>query len=285
LKVHETSKERRIEMHKSIMALIASAGLVVSVAAWAQSTASSSAAGILRQARAYQFQFRAGQYDVVPRYVAMVEEATNADPDNADLSNALGVAYLAQAAGAMLTGGKPADAWTGVQKGMQALERAIQLDPDQAEALATHGGVQALMASFQQAPQQAAKGVAEMNRAVELAPKSVRVRLARAFNGLSLPDALRNHAAEAEDLDFLIKVAEGSRPGDYLHIMRGDLYFELGNPDLARNQYEMADKSASPATTEAQARLTALAQGGVPATDIKKLRTAAGANCAMCHGR
>ena len=102
-----------------------------------------------------------------------------------------------------------------------------------------------------------------MNRAVELAPNSVRVRLVRAFNGLNLPDALRNHAAEAEDLDFLIKVAGGSRPGDYLHIMRGDLYFELGKLDLARSQYEIASKSASPAASEATERLTALTQGGV----------------------
>jgi tetratricopeptide (TPR) repeat protein len=197
----------------------------------------------------------------------------------------MGVAYLAQAAGTMLTGGKPVEAFTAVQKGMHSLEHALELNPDHAEALATHGGVQAMMASFQQQPQLAAKGVADMNRAVNLAPNSVRVRLARAFNGLSLPDALRSNAAEAEDLDFLIKVAGGSRAGDYLHIMRGDLYFELGKLDLAGNQYEMAGKSASPATAEATARLTALAQGGVPATDIKKLRIAAGANCVMCHGK
>lgn len=270
-------------MKKSIVALTALAGLAISAAAWAQTT--TSAADILRQARGYQFQFRAGQYDVVPKFVGMMEEATKADPENADLSNALGVAYLAQVAGTMLTGGKPADAWTGVQKGMQALERALKLNPDHAEALATHGGVQALMASFQPAGPPASKGVAEMNRAVELAPDSVRVRLVRAFNGLSLPDPLRNHAAEAEDLDFLIKVADGSRPGDYLHIMRGDLYFELGKLDLARDQYEIAGKSASPASAEAKARLTALMESGVAVTDIKKLRSAAGAHCAMCHGR
>ena len=113
------------------------------------------------------------------------------------------------------------------------------------------------------------KNSAQFNFAVELAPKSVSVRLARAFNGLSLPDGLRNHAAEAEDLDFLIK----------------DLYFELGTPDLARNQYEIAGKSASPAAVEARTRLTALTQGGVVAADIKKLRSAAGANCTMCHGK
>jgi len=271
-------------MTKSSIVRTALACLVPVATAWPQ-TFTSKTADILREARAYQFQFRAGQYDVVLQYVATLEEAAKTDPENADLSNAMGVAYLAQAAGTMLTGGKPVEAFTAVQKGMHSLEHALELNPDHAEALATHGGVQAMMASFQQQPQLAAKGVADMNRAVELAPNSVRVRLVRAFNGLSLPDALRSNAAEAEDLDFLIRVAGGSRAGDYLHIMRGDLYFELGKLDLARNQYEMAGKSASPATIEATARLTALTEGGVPVTDIKKLRSAAGANCVMCHGR
>ncbi|MBZ5578405.1 MAG: hypothetical protein LAP40_17720 [Acidobacteriia bacterium] len=270
---------------KSIIAWTAVAGLAVTAVAWAQTTTPSTTADLLRRARNYQFQFRTGQYDVVPQYVAMLEEATKADPENADLWNAMGVAYLAQAAGTMLTGGKPADAMIAGQKGSQALEHALTLNPDHAEALAVRGGMQAMMASLLQAPQLAAKGVSDMNRAVELAPKSAYVRLARAFNGLSLPDALRDHAAEAEDLDFLIKIAGASRPGDYLRIMRGDLYFEQGQPDLARNQYELAGKSASPAAAEAQARLTALTQGGVSASDIKKLRSAAGANCVMCHGK
>jgi tetratricopeptide (TPR) repeat protein len=221
----------------------------------------------------------------VPKYVALLEEATKADPENADFWNGMGVAYLAQAAGAMLSGGNPADAMIAVPKGIQALDRALQLSPDHAEALALHGGIQAAMASFQQAPQLAAKGVTEMNRAVELAPNSVRVRLQRAFSGINLPDALRNNAAEAEDLDFILKIAEGSRQGAYVRIMRGDLYFEVGNLDLARNQYEMAGKSESPAAAVANARLTALTQGSVAAADIKKLRNAAGTNCAMCHGK
>jgi len=271
-------------MKKSSVVRTAFACMALSAAAWPQ-TSGSSTADILRQARAYQFQFRAGQYDIVPQYVAMLEEATKADPENADLWNAMGVAYLAQAAGTMLTGGKPADAMTAGQRGSQTLEHALKLNPDHAEALATHGGMQAIMASLLHSPQLAAKGVADMNRAVELAPNSVGVRLARAFNGLSLPDTLRNHAAEAEDLDFLIKVAGRSRAGDYLHIMRGDLYFELGETDLARNQYETAANSASRAAAEARARLTSLTQGGVAAAEIKKLRSAAGANCTMCHGR
>jgi len=257
----------------------------LAVNAWSQTAAVSNTADVLRQARTFQYQFRSGEYEVVLQYVTMLEQATKADPENADLSNAMGVAYLAQAAGTMLTAGKPLDAMTAVQKGMHELEHALKLDPDHAEALATHGGVQAVMSSFLQQPQLAAKGVAEMNRAVELEPKSARVRLARAFNGLSLPDALRDLAAEAEDLDFLIKVAGKSRAGDYLHILRGDLYFEVGSLELARDQYEIAARSGSSATPEAQARLTALGQGGVAASDIKKLRRAAGANCTMCHGK
>lgn len=78
-------------------------------------------------------------------------------------------------------------------------------------------------------------------------------RLLRAFNGLNLPDALRDRADEAEDLDFLLERRRG--------------------------------KPALPAATKAQLRLTALTQGGVHVTDIKKLRSAAAINCTMCHGR
>ncbi len=272
-------------MKRSSTKLTVFASLAMSVVAWAQTTAASNTADILRQARAYQFQIRGGQYDVAPEYVAMLETATKADAANADLWSAMGIAYLAQAAGTMLSGGKPADAWAAGVKGSQALEQALKLNPEQVEALATHGGMQAIMALLQKTPELGAKGAAEMNRAVELAPNSVRVRLVRAFNGLSLPDPLRNHAAEAEDLDFLIKIAEGSRPGDYMHLMRGDLYFELGKVDLAKREYEIVSKSTSPAAGEAAGRLTAVAQGGVSMTDIKKLRSAAGSNCALCHGR
>ena len=258
--------------------------LAHSVAALAQ-TPDLKASNVLRRAMEYQVQFRTGNMDVVPEYVAMLEAATQAEPDNADLWCAMGTAYLAQGARAMLPGGNIADALPAMQKGPAALRRALQLNPDHAEALSRLGGVQALMGSFMQAPAMAARGVAQMNRAVELAPDSTRVRLQRAFSGLSLPDALRNHAAEAEDLDYLIEAADWSRAGDYVRIMRADLHFETGQPDLARAQYEIVEKSGSPAAVDAKARLSALDLGGVAMSEIKALRNAAGAKCAMCHGR
>jgi len=119
---------------------------------------------------------------------------------------------------------------------------------------------------------------------VELAPQLKRARLQRAFSGLSLPDALRDHEKEAEDLEFLIAAAEASRAGDYVRLMRGDLAFETGRADEARTLYQTVGKSTSPAAGEAKARLAALDRGGVAMSDIKTLRAAAGANCAMCHG-
>ena len=240
---------------------------------------------ILQRAMAYQFQFRAGQTDVVPEYVSMLEDATKAHPEDAELWNAMGVAYLAQAARAMMPGGRPADALVVMPKGTSALDRAILLNPNHAEALATRGGVQAFMDLYQKGPAGAAEGIAKMNRAVELAPTSRRVRLQRAFSGINLPDALRNQAAEAQDLEFLIAIANGTRAGDYLRLLRGDLHAEMGSSALARAQFELVATSSSPASGVAASRLAAMDQGGVPAADIKKLRVQAGTNCLMCHGK
>jgi tetratricopeptide (TPR) repeat protein len=248
-------------------------------------TPASRATDVLLQARLYQFKFRAGDMSVIPPYVALLEEATQAQPDNADLWHAMGVAYLAQGARAMMPGGNPPDAMSALQKGPAALRRALQINPNHAEALAQQGAIQAMMATFMQAPGMAGKGLAAMNHAIELAPTSTRVRLLRGFTGLNVPDALRNHVAEAEDLDFLIQAADGTRAGDYVRIMRGDLYFETGKPDLARDVYRIVERSSSPAAADAKARLSALDHGGVAISDIKALRNAAGAQCTMCHSR
>jgi hypothetical protein len=118
--------------------------LAASVATPAQ-TVDAGRTDILQRAMRYQLLFRTGQVDVVPEYVAMLEAATAAAPDDADLWDALGVAYLAQAARAMMPGGSPANALPAMQKGPAALERAIHLNPNHAGALATRGGVQAFM--------------------------------------------------------------------------------------------------------------------------------------------
>ncbi|MEO8314918.1 MAG: hypothetical protein ABI645_09005 [Pseudomonadota bacterium] len=238
------------------------------------------------QARNFELQFRAGDMEVVSAYVATLEAATEAEPENAELWYMLGRAYLAQAAKALIAQ-KPEEATPAMQKGPAALRRALKIDPNHAEALAQIGGVQAALGPLLQKPDWITRGVAQMNRAVEIAPESKRVRLQRAFSGLSLPDSLRNNAAEAEDLDFLILAADAdaSSAGDYVRIMRGDLYSELGKSDLARAMYQTLASLDSSAGDVAKSRLAAINDGGVPLSEIKALRAAAGAQCAMCHAR
>lgn len=239
---------------------------------------------VLAQAMDYQLRFRAGDRTVIPAYVALLEEATQAGPGSADLWYALGRAYLMRGAGAMLPGGDAADAARAIPAAIAALQRALRVDPDHPEALAQLGAVQALLATQMNMPERAAASVAQMNRAVGLAPGSTMVRLARGFLGPNLPEGMRNRAAEAADLDFLIELGDYSRAADYLRIMRGDLEFESGSRQSARDFYQVAAESGSRAALMARARMAALDKGGVAMEDIRALRAAAGAQCTLCHG-
>lgn len=239
---------------------------------------------VLNQAKQYEYRYREGDATVLSPWVTMLEEATTTEPGNADLWYALGYVYLARGAQAMMPGGEPSGAMVAMQKGPAALRRALQLNPDHPEALSQVGGIQVLMGTMMQAPAMVARGVAQMNRAAELAPDSMRVRLMRAFAGPTLPAELRNYEREAADLDFLIEAASWNRAGDYMGILRADLDFEAGKLDAARNLYGIVANSTSSAAQLAKARLAALDLGGVDMADITALRTAAGAQCTMCHG-
>lgn len=264
--------------------------LVTSVIALAHSAAALAqgptlgTAEALEQSRRYQMQFRTGDATVIAPWVAMLEAATVGEPGNADLWYWMGYAYLAQGAQA-LAAGNPMEAMPSMQKGPAALRRALKINPDHAEALSQLGGIQTLLGPVLQLPAMAPRGVAQMNRAVELAPDSIRVRLMRAFAGPNLPAELRNPTTEAEDLDYLIEVSEFGTAGDYIRIMRADLDFENGEIGLARAMYRTVENTGSGASADARARLLALDRGGVPVEAIKALRAAAGAQCAMCHAR
>jgi tetratricopeptide (TPR) repeat protein len=249
-----------------------------------EATGHKAAADVLAQSRTYQYQFRAGDMTVLDPWVAMLDEATRAEPQDADLWYWLGYATLAQAAKALQTG-NTTDAMSAMQKGPAALREALKLNPEHAPALSQLGGIQTLLGPVLQLPAMAPRGVAQMDKAVELAPGSIRVRLMRAFAGPNVPPELRNTAHEAEDLDFLIEAAEWGTAGDYVRILRGDLYWELGQPEQARKMYRTVEGTGSGASADASARLKALQRGPIPMAEVKALRTAAGAQCAMCHAR
>lgn len=240
---------------------------------------------VLREAHLHQLRYRTGDLSRVPEYVAMLESASQAYPGDAEVWYALGVAYLAQAATALAPGSNPADAMAPMQKAPVALWKALRIDPEHAGAMAQLGGVQALLGPVLQRPRMLERGIAQMNRAVEMAPRSLRARLQRAFVGLSLPAEQRDPAAEAEDLDFLDAVSDLGLASDYVRLLRADLHAEQGEADAARALYRFVGETGADAPAAmARTRVALLAGGGVPTADILELRRAAGAQCAMCHG-
>jgi tetratricopeptide (TPR) repeat protein len=242
---------------------------------------------VLKQSKAYRLRFREGEAEAATANVALLESATAARTDNADLWNAMGLAYVYLATRATLPGGNRGDAVIALQKGMPAFNRALQIDPDQAEALSVRAGMRALIGLQINSPDLVPQALADMNRAVQLAPDSVAVRLIRAFGAPVMPDGLRNRRHEAADLDFLIEKAEGNRAGDFITILRADLHFENGELDNARQLYEgIAGTGAASAMRVAKSRLSLLAQGrDAMMKEISELRAVAGTRCSMCHGR
>lgn len=268
-------------------ALLALWGVQLSAAGASAQPPAVDVPAVLKQAKDYQMRYRDGDLEAVAANVALLESATTADTGNADLWYAMGLAYVTFAARAGRPDGNRADAMVALQKGMPALNRALQIKPDHAETLSLRAGMQAMLGKQMNAPQLVSQAIADMNRAVELAPDTAAVRLVRAFAAPSMPEELRNRVNEAADLDFLMENSERNRARDYISILRADLLFENDEVSSARQLYEKVDGTgASSAANLARSRLALLPQGRDPVMrDIKALRAVVGTQCSMCHGR
>jgi len=239
-------------------------------------------AQLVQQAASYPYLFRQGDTAVAPKAVALLEEATRLDADNAEGWTALGVAHQMQLSAA-IRGGKLATLLELALRVRADYERAVQLDPDHAAALAGHGSILTILAGLQREPRWFAQGQAELNRAVQLQPSAVRPRLLRAFTSVNLPASMRELPAIENDVRFLIEAAGKSRPAAMLHVLLGDIYAELGRKDLAQREYRAAPDRFEPVAALAGTRLTALLEAGVPAADIAELRGALSTRCTLCH--
>ena len=240
---------------------------------------------ILMQLKLHSFEVRTGRSEGAAKGVALMEEATKANPNEARLWAGLGTSYFNKANVSFLPGGKFAEGLSAFQRAEEAHAKALAIDPTNADALAGHGFSMAILASFQPKPGMREEGMAEMARAIELAPANTSIRLQRAFMSVNLPLASRNRAAELEDLGYLARLANGTRQGDYVRVLLGDVLFEGGDAARARQEYEAVAKSDRPGGAEARARLAALDKGEAVATaDIMRVRQATGSNCMMCHG-
>jgi tetratricopeptide (TPR) repeat protein len=268
--------------------------LTMTAAIWAGATASTqharpTSADVLREQRIFMLQARGGRSDVEPSaMLGRVQEALAADPDNSELHRALGDVVLLQTTLAPPAGNAPdvvAISRT-IQRALSAYTRAVELDSTNAAALSSRGLTLVFSSLFTQNPALLTEALAALNRAVDLAPDSIVPRLNRAFTGVNLPPPIRDTSKTIEDLKRLIAVAEGSRPGDMVHLLLGDLYAELERTDDARAEYQAAARRpASAAREPAAARLAALDAGTLPRAEIAAMRGSLASNCAMCHGR
>lgn len=258
------------------------AGALAFTVAGAALTQPPSADQALADARLASFKFREGQYGVVQQSIAGLEAALQAHPDDGRLWNALGVAYFEHITADFSTGAFK-DIPGHLMKAQAAHERALALNPDDAVALAGRGTALAIASGFTRKAEAGRQGVAELNRAARLEPDEVVVRLQRAFTNLGVPADLRDRAAAETDLRHLIRIAEGSRPGDVLHVLLGDLLAEGGQAEAARAEYAIAAREGSAIRETGLARLAALAAGGPPPAEVARLRGDIARNCAMCH--
>lgn len=242
------------------------------------------ASPVRTQLMVHTYEFRSGHFEAAPKAVALMQEATSANPADADMWVGMSTAWFLSANAALGLGGKLADIPVAIQKAVESSAKALAIDPDNAEALGLHGTGIIILSGFQQKPELRDQGLAELNRAISLAPNTTTVRLQRAFSNVNMPVTAERNAVAIEDLGFLADKAKGMRSGDYVRVMQGDVYFEAGKPDLARQAYEAVAQSSRPGGEEARARLAQLAAGSVAGPDIMKLRAATGNNCMMCHG-
>jgi predicted Zn-dependent protease len=250
-------------------------------------TASTQQGDVQQQAWTYILQARQGDAAAAEKAVALLEQATRTKPEDTSLWNLLGRSYLFT-----LSAQSPGTASldkvvSAVTAASGAFDHVLSVNPGDPTALSGHGMAVTLLGAFKQEPKALFKGFEEMNRAVELDPKTTHLRLTRGFTMVNMPPPIRDTSKVIDDLSILIQAAKDSnqRAVDWLHIMLGDIYFETGQIGPAKAQYEAAAIDSSVTRDQAQSRLEALHGGSAPSAEIMRLRSGLGSNCTMCHAK
>jgi tetratricopeptide (TPR) repeat protein len=238
---------------------------------------------VLAAARQSQLEFRQGNPQVIGPLVKSLEAAVARSPDNPDLWQELGHAYMAQQGSLFESSADPGALIAVGKRGRDAYARALALDKNDVLVQASHGMARMGIATLEQNPSELMAAVEEMNAAVRQAPKSTVVRLTRGFTTIHLPVSMRDTAAVVEDLRFVMDTAPGGRAEDVLHVLLGDVYAETGKLEEARRDYEQVSGASRFAAEQSRARLGDLKKGAVSPADIGLVRAGTGSKCAMCH--
>ncbi len=168
-----------------------------------------------------------------------MEKLLSAHPDDPRLLLTLGEIYHMKGA----RGDKDA-----VKHSKALLEKLVELEPGNATARAWYGSVLTLCGRDAWLPIEkmrlVQKGLIEMDRAVELAPDDVAIRLLRARNGLSLPGVFHRLNTSIGDLEHVLSlqkahpgtVGPGTLRGVLLEL--GRAYGKAGDKKKARHCLE-----------------------------------------------
>lgn len=237
----------------------------------------------LADAHRLQLEYRQGNRDAAAPLVRRLESAVARSPDNPELWEALGHAYMSQQ-GASLS--SPPDMPSLIAIGKRARDayaHSLALDPSDMLVRASHGMSQMVVSQLEGDGPGMMAGVDEMNAAVQKAPLRTGVRLTRAFTIIHLPPAMRDTDAVISDLQFILDTAPNSRPQDVLHLMLGDVHAEMGSPDKAKSEYTQVTGASAFAAEQVKLRLAELAKGAVSPASIAQVRAITGSGCVMCH--
>ena len=157
------------------------------------------------------------------------------------------------------------------------LQRALVLEPGNAQATAWYGASLTAEALYDHPPLERmgfiADGLAELDRAVRVAPDDPMARLVRLNVCLGLPSFARRQGSVREDATRLLELAR-THPREvdpilpFVYQRAGDAFARLGEPEQARQQWQAALAEmpyGSPIFEEISAQIAALGAGPGPA--------------------
>ena len=164
--------------------------------------------------------------------ISDLREALSQNPHDKEILLNLGIAYHNEG----VSGDKDA-----VKKGFACLDTLLALDPTNAVALAYRGSLWTLRGRDAWWPftrmSDVDRGIDEMDKAVDLAPDNVTVRLTRGINSVHLPSMFKRIGTAEKDFYYLVNMPSFQKldPG-----LRSTIYYWSG---MAYKQDDQTDKA------------------------------------------
>lgn len=179
------------------------------------------------------------QQDMLHDQIQSYTDSLNADPGNTRAMLQLGIAYH-NLGGA---GDKKA-----VKQGVKILKQLLKIDPDNGEAHGWYGSILTMKGRDAWLPILSVwhvnEGCKAMDKAVELAPHNVTVRMIRGNNNLNLPGFFDRIDLAVEDFEYLVMLNErmSGRLGDAfiggVHLNLGRAYQQIGQIQKAVENWQ-----------------------------------------------